>query len=106
MKIYQLIFATFIVPCSTGTTDQVVQSADFRQIATRTDSSFTKFKVDNITACYTTLTDLRRHNLDLKKINHNELDSFFVYYSHHSDNYFIDSDKGLLIGTYERTELV
>lgn len=105
MKIHHLIFGTIITACSTKT-DKTVQSADFRQIETRTDSSFTKFKVDDITTCYTTLTDLKGVNIDLKKTDKDELDSLFITYSHHSDNYFISQDKGLLIGTYDYTELV
>ena len=106
MKIHHLILGTFISACSTKTTDRVIQSSDFRQVETRTDSSFTKFKVDNITTCYTTLTDLKRQNIDFKETKKNDLDSLFLNYSHHSDNYFVNKDKGLLIGTYDYTELV
>jgi hypothetical protein len=104
MKIHHLIIGTIITACSTKT-DKIIQS-DFRQIETRTDSSFTKFKVDNITTCYTTLTDLKEFNIDFTKTNKDELDSLFITYSHHSDNYFVNHDKGLLIGTYEYTELI
>ena len=106
MKIRHLILGTFIAACSTGKTDKILQSADFRQIETRKDSSFTKFKVDSITACYTTLTDLKQQKIDFIKIAKNELDSLFIIYSHQSDVFFVNYAKGLLIGTYDYTELI
>lgn len=106
MKIHHLILGTFIAACSTKTTDKTSQSSEFEQIETRVDSSFTKFKVDNITTCFTTLTDLKQFGVDLQEIEKNELDSFFIAYSHHSDNFYNNQDKGLIIGTYEYTELI
>ena len=75
MKIHHLILGTFIAACSTKTTDKTSQSSEFEQIETRVDSSFTKFKVDNITTCFTTLTDLKQFGVDLQEIEKNELDS-------------------------------
>lgn len=105
MKIHHLILGTFIIACSTKSSDKI-QITDFKQIETRVDSSFTKFKVDNITTCYTTTTDLKQLNLDLKEIEKGGLDSLFITYSHHSDQFLINEDKGLLIGTYDYTELI
>jgi hypothetical protein len=85
MKIHHLILGTLITACSTKSLDKIVQSGDFKQIETRVDSSFTKLKVDNITTCYTTLTDLEQFD-DFKKIEKSGLDSLFIAYSHHSDN--------------------
>jgi hypothetical protein len=105
MRIYYLILGTIIAACSTKT-DKIVQSAGFRQVETRTDSSFTKFKVDNIVTCYTTLTDLKTLDIQFRKTDTDELDSLFITCSHHSDNYFTNHEKGLIFGTYAYTELV
>lgn len=105
MRLHHLVLAISISACSTKT-DQVAQSAEFRQKEMKTDSSFTKFKVDNITACFITLTDLRASDIDFQRVKKDELDSLFTDYSHHSDNYFVNNGKGLLIGTYDDTELL
>src|SRR5262245_29898479 len=106
MKIHRLILAIFIAACSTKTAERSFQPTPFRQIETRVDSSFVEFKVDNIMACYTTLTDLQKFNIELKKINKEELDSLYITYSNHSDICFVNQDKGLIIGTYFYTELI
>jgi hypothetical protein len=105
MKIHYLIFAT-LLSCSTKQTDTDIFASEFRQAETKVDSSFAKLKVDNITTCYTTLTDLKQLDIDFEEIEKDKLDSLVLGYSHQSDNYFTNQNRGLLIGTYDNTELI
>lgn len=100
-----LIFTVFF-SCSSKKTE-VQEGEHFRQrTQVVTDSIFTKVRIDSLTLCYSTLTDLKTLGFTFKSSNMDNEDSLVKEFKRHGEEFFIDTTNNLLVGTFSDSEII
>ncbi|MEN9599258.1 MAG: hypothetical protein RL596_1577 [Bacteroidota bacterium] len=79
----------------------------FTQKTYRVDSLFTsKIKLNEISVCSTTITDLKQKGHAPVLMPHEQIDSFIKDINWQEGDYYYDNTKKLLFCTYNQTELI
>lgn len=88
-------------------TEKNESSFNFLQKPVVIDTSFIKnVKVDSIIVGYSTLTDLNNKEYNLIVTEEYQKDDIINQYKREGQNFYIDSVKHILVGTYENSEII
>ncbi|WP_026953541.1 hypothetical protein [Algoriphagus vanfongensis] len=79
----------------------------FEQKENVVDTTFLRsVNLENINLCYTTLTDLKNSGYAFVPTTRNQSDSLIMEYKRQGENFYLDNDEQILVGTYSDSELI